>query len=369
MKKKILHIQVLPMLAGVQKISLDILSNLSDEEYEKWILFSDDMDEDTKKNCEQAFKKNNVKVIFSKKIHREICFSDIAALIEIYRLCRNEKFDIVHTNSSKPGIIGRIAAFCARVPLVVHTVHGLAFHDFVKFPVWQFYWLCEMIASLFCHKIVLVNQYYLKYFKCFKHKTTTIYNAIQYESLPENNINTRGNTPLKVLYVGRLDTQKDPITMLRAAQIVIDKFPNCFFTIVGGGERYCECEKYVEENSLSGKIDLVGWQNDVSSYYASHNVFISSSIYEAFGLVFLEAGFYQMPVVATNVEGIPEVVKDGYTGLLFNPKDYNKFAEFILKLLTDEDMRIKYGENAKQWVTTNFTIDKMVKLYIELYDK
>ena len=160
--KKILHIQVLPKLSGAQKVSLDILRSLPTE-YDKYILFGDLLDSGDKADCIKQFEKVGVKVLLLSELKREICWNDIHAFWKIFKLCKKEKFDIVHTNSTKPGIIGRIAATLAGVPLVIHTVHGLAFHQFMKFPRWHFYWLCEMFASLFCDKIILVNQYYSKY--------------------------------------------------------------------------------------------------------------------------------------------------------------------------------------------------------------
>ena len=146
-KKKILHIQVFPKLSGVQKISLEILKALPNEEFEKHILFCKNSDCGDQSECIRAFENAGVKVMFSKHLKREIGFQDIPAYFEIYHLCRREEYDIVHTNSTKPGIVGRLAAYCARVPHVIHTVHGLAFHSLIKFPYWHFYYGCEMFAS------------------------------------------------------------------------------------------------------------------------------------------------------------------------------------------------------------------------------
>jgi hypothetical protein len=181
--KKILHIQVLPILSGVQRISLEILQGLPSAQYEKYIVFSNDtVDEKMKNDCIETFTKSGIKVIVLKHLYRKINLQDIAAFKEIYQLCKKEKFDIVHTHSTKPGIVGRIAAKLAGVPLVIHTVHGLAFHKYVKFPRWQFYWLCEMIASIFCNRIILVNNYYSKYFRFFRNKTITVYNGVDFSS-------------------------------------------------------------------------------------------------------------------------------------------------------------------------------------------
>lgn len=365
--KKILHIQVLPKLSGAQKISLEILRGLPDSEYEKWILFSDELDAGDKAVCEKAFRNAGVKVLYSKKLRRAIGFKDIPALIEIYKLCRREKFDIVHTHSTKPGIIGRIAATLAGIPLVVHTVHGLAFHKFVKFPKWQFYWACEMFASVFCDKIILVNQYYKKYFKKFSNKCTTIYNGVNFSEMQK--MDAVPHDTFKILFVGRLDNQKDPMTLLKAAKIVAEKSPEVEFTLVGDGEKYDECAKFINENRLENNIKLAGWQNDVSPFYASHDLFAATSIYESFGLMFLEAGFYGLPVVATDVEGIPEVVQDKVTGLLCAPRNPEGIAGNILKFMCDPRLKEHMGKSSRERATVKFDVGTMIRQYEEIYNQ
>lgn len=368
--KKILHIQVIPKLTGVQKVSLDILRALPNDEYEKWVLFGDTIDCGDKEECTRQFESIGAKVIFSKKMKREICSQDLAATKEIYELCKKEKFDIVHTNSTKPGIIGRIAATLAGVPLVVHTVHGLSFHKFVKFPRWQFYWFCEMFASLFCHKIALVNNYYQKHFNWLRRKPVTIYNGIDFNLLPTTDApQTKESENIKILFVGRLDTPKDPLTLLAAAAIVIKQHPEARFTLVGDGEYYEQCKEYIREHKLEEYVNLTGWQNDVTKYYQTYDIFTLSSIYESFGLIFLEAGYYHLPTVATNVEGIPEVVADGETGLLCNPRDPETFAKNIIYLIEHPDERKRLGDNAYKRVTSLFTSKKMVQAYKQLYEE
>lgn len=184
--KKILHIQVIPKLSGVQKVSLEILRKLPCDYYDKHILFGDIDDCGDKQECISRFEEAGVHVMFSKHLRREICVEDIKAFKEIYGIIKKERFDIVHTNSTKPGIIGRIAATLAGTPYVVHTVHGLAFYHGLSKPKWIFYWCCEMFASFFCDRIVLVNNYYSRYFKMFRNKLTVIYNGIDFKELESN---------------------------------------------------------------------------------------------------------------------------------------------------------------------------------------
>lgn len=367
--KKILHIQVLPKLSGVQRISLEIFKGLSDEEYEKWILFSntESISKEEKEYVKQEFSKLNVKVLFSNNLFRNIGLKDLKAFIEIYKLCRKEKFDIVHTHSTKPGIIGRIAAKLACVPLVIHTVHGLAFHDFVGFPKWQFYWVCEMFASCFCDKIILVNKFYYKYFKWFKNKIRTIYNGIDYTLYPLFS-QEKKKKGIQVLFIGRLDIPKDPQTLLLVAKSVLQKRKDVYFTIVGDGEKFEECKNFIEQERLSDFITLTGWRNDVADFYATHDIFITTSIYESFGIVFLEAGYYKLPVVATNVEGIPEVIVNGQTGLLSDPRDVEQISSNLETLIEDEILRDKMGQAAYERVTTLFSLRNMVKGYLEIYN-
>lgn len=368
MKKTILHIQCLPKLSGVQNVSYEIMKKLPDSDFNKYILFSEDGTDEQKALITKTFNNINVKVLFSKNLVRELSFKkDIKALIEIKKLCKQLKIDIVHTNSSKPGVVGRIGATLAKVPLVVHTVHGTAWNSFMKFPKWQIYWSMEMFASIFCDKIILVNKYFSKYFKLFKNKIITIYNAEDFEKYSEKKNNNERDT-INILYVGRLDQQKDPITLLKAAKIVIDKCQKVKFFLVGDGEYYRECKNFIEKNNLSNNIFLEGWKDNPEKYYSLADIFVCSSIYEAFGLIFLEAGYYELPVCATNVEGIPEVVINNETGLLCPPKDFEKLAENILLLCQDKDLRLKLGSAGKKRVTEYFDINTMVNAYINIYN-
>lgn len=183
MKTKIIHLQVLPKLSGAQNVSWEIMKHLPNDKYEKYILFSNTEVYGDMNDCIDKFKAAGCKIILAPYMKREIGLTDIKAFIELYRLFKKEKFDIVHTHSTKPGIIGRIAAKMAGVPYVIHTVHGLAFHKALKWYLWIFYWTCEMLASLFCDRIVLVNHYYERYFKIFNHKVITIYNGIDFSKL------------------------------------------------------------------------------------------------------------------------------------------------------------------------------------------
>jgi glycosyltransferase involved in cell wall biosynthesis len=352
----------------VQKISLEILQKLGDD-YEKYIIFSSETCTGNMTETIQSFENAGVTVIFVNSLIRELNLKkDLRALKQIYKICKEYKFDIVHTHSSKTGVLGRIAATLAGVPNVVHTVHGVSFTKFTPKFKWICYYLYEMFASLFCDKIILVNEYYKKYFKYCKKKVQTIYNAIDYTKLSQPKVE-RDDNIIELLFVGRLDRQKDPLTMLMAFREVEKIHKNIRLTIVGDGDLTQSCQKFITESKLDDKVTFAGWQNDTAKFYANADIFVSSSIYEAFGLTFLEAGYFRLPVVATNVEGIPEIVLDKKTGLLSEPRDYKAMARNIRKLCGDVKRRKKLGDNGYSYVTSAFSLDKMVSAYEEVYNK
>jgi len=358
-------------MAGAQRISFEILKSLPDRDFEKFVLFGTEITGEKRLECQRLFESVGVKVIYSSKLKRTIGLSDIGALYFIYKLCKRFHFDIVHTHSTKPGIIGRIGATLARVPYVMHTVHGLAFHKFLKFPQWQFYWLCEMFASCFCDRIILVNKYYSRYFKWFKSKTSTIYNGVDLSKyLTDGKKLEEGldNKDVKILFVGRLDAQKDPLTLLKATRIVISQTENVQFTIVGNGTLFETCQRFIRDNNIESRVALANWHEDMLPFYRDHDILVSTSIYESFGLVFVEAGCNCLPTVATNVEGIPEVVKDGETGLLTDARNYEGIANHLLYLVRNSQARKTMGINAYNWVTSTFSAERMANEYLDVYN-
>lgn len=362
--KKIAHIQVIPKLSGVQQVSLDILSNI--EGYEKYIIFGAEYlpDEELIKNCQC----NNINVLYVKSLKREICIKDISAFWELYKLFKSEKFDIVHTNSTKPGIIARIAARIAGVKKVVHTIHGISYHRFEKFPKRFIYYFIEYISSLFSHYLVSVNSYYLKYYPLIRNKSV-IYNAIDCSKFSIKKQKEYDRDILTIGYLSRLDYQKDPLTLLKAVKIGFDNnaINNVRFIIGGDGELMDECLLYCKKNKLLDVVTFVGWVKDKSEFYNNIDVLCLPSIFEAFGLVFLEAGLHYVPSISTNVEGIPEVISNNESGLLVNPKDSTAILDAIINYNNDRKLLKSHSFKAHEIAKTKFSLKKMTDSYESIY--
>ncbi|KGA35450.1 glycosyltransferase family 4 protein [Pectobacterium brasiliense] len=368
--KKIVHVQVIPKLSGVQQVSLDILSNISDC-YDKYIIFGGGYN--ATPEFINIFESKGIKVIFVPSLKREICTSDIKATYELFKVFKEHKFDIIHTNSTKPGIVARIAAKLAGCRRIIHSVHGIAYHKFESPGKRVFYYVTECSFSFFSDVLVSVNQHYLKYYPFIKNKLC-IYNAVTLSPKlnSSSSSNIIENQPLRIGFMSRLDRQKDPLTLLRALVFGLENSlftrESILLTMAGDGELRQECIDFVDEHNLNDVVIFKNWISDKDSFYKNIDVFCLPSIYEAFGLVLGEAAVFGIPSIATNVEGIPEVIDDGETGLLVDPKDYESLARKIQIYANNPDLRIQHGLNAKEKVFSKFALSRMIKEYESLYN-
>ena len=366
--KKLIHVQVSPKMSGVQQVSFDILRNLSSS-YDCSIIFSGPIDNDFR----AKFEREGITVYEMNYLSREISLKDIRSFFEFYSFFRKNKFDIVHTNSTKPGITARISAKIAGVKSVVHSVHGVAFHAENSFLKNIFYYSIEFFSSFFGDYIVSVNKFYLKYYPKILGRKKNIYNGVDFSLFNPINRN-KSNTSSEVIciaFFARLDIQKNPLSFIKIVDLLVKKYEvgsNVKFSLAGDGDLLEECKILIENLGLNDRINIEGWINEKKSYLESIDILVQPSLWEAFGLNIVEAAYFGIPCVASNVEGIPEVIVDGETGFLCNPNDLNEFASRINHLINDENLRLNMGKNANKFVSHSFSIDNMIKEYEKLYD-
>uniref|UniRef100_UPI00404B3100 glycosyltransferase n=1 Tax=Flavobacterium sp. TaxID=239 RepID=UPI00404B3100 len=372
-KIRIAHVNNITQLSGSQVVSIEILKALPDSKYEKYIIcgYHKSGYNEFIALCEAV----NINCIIMDSQLRQISFRDLLYFKELYNLIKANRFDIVHTNSTKPGLVGRIAAKLSNVPLILHTVHGITFHrnNFIFKRV--FLYLFDLFGTLFCDYQVLVNKYYQKYYSWIPWvKTFTIYNGISItDAILSDILRVKLiNKKFTVLFIGRLEAQKDPLTFLKSIQYLKTLSPDIFqqisFRVIGEGDLFSKCSDYITNNVLGPNVSLENWTNEKWSAISNANIICAPSIFEAFGLVFLEAGICRIPVIATCVEGIPEVVIHSKTGFLIKPGDFIEMAEFILQLFNDRSLLSWMGNNSFERVSTEFKISTTTRTYEKIYE-
>ncbi|EOH2999020.1 TPA: glycosyltransferase family 4 protein [Citrobacter freundii] len=368
--KKIAHVLVLPKMAGSQKFCHLLMSKLTD--YKKYVLVSacEDVEICQRNEFINAFEAIGVEIIWCKHLKRNIGKSDIFGFVELFHIFKKYEFDIVHTNSTKPGIIARIAARISGIKKIVHTVHGTSFYKGQPVLKRFIYWAIEGVALQFGDVNVCVNKYYLKYYKFFFWKNNiTIYNGYDFSELEcfENNesLKSEGRT---LLFVGRLDKPKNPLMLIKAYALLASKHPRVHLNIVGDGELRRACENLVSSLGITDQVTFHGWVEKPYAYYMNCDVFVCPSLYEAFGFTFIEAAYFKKPILASNVEGIPEVVIDKKMGFLVDPHDYHALSEKMEQLINSPQLLDEMGEFSHNYVKNNFSICKSVNCYRSLYE-
>ncbi|EAA8875196.1 glycosyltransferase family 4 protein [Salmonella enterica] len=373
--KKIAHVIVLPKMAGSQKFCHALLSKING--YKKYILVSgcENVDIDQRQEFINAFESINVEIIWCYYLKRNIGKSDIRGFIELYTIFKKYQFDIVHTNSTKPGILARIAARMSGVKKIVHTVHGISFYKGQNVIKRLIYWAIECVALQFGDINVCVNNYYLKYYKkFFWKKNISVFNGYDFSELllyaNSNNVkcNNKKDNVFSFLFVGRLDIQKDPITLIKAFSILASKYPYIILDIVGDGELMEASKELACELGVKDLVRFHGWIKKPYSYFYNCNAFVCPSLYEAFGFIFVEAAYFRKPIIATNVEGIPEVVLNNKMGFLVSPSNYLALAEKMEILVNSRSLCKVMGDFGSRYVIENFDIQKCVKAYQSIYD-
>lgn len=302
---------------------------------------------------------------------------DLRAYRELTQLLRAGKYDVVHTHTSKAGYLGRMAAARAGVPIVVHTPHGHVFFGYFNSILTKCFTLLERQAARKTDKLIELTQrgvaQHLAEGVGSPDQWTSIFSGIDLEPFEaaiarrEHTREQLGVAPNEFLVggVGRLEPVKGFSYFVHAAGIVADSLPHAQFIIAGDGAERKVLER--DAAALGSRIRFLGMRGDVPALMAAMDVCVVPSINEGMGRVILEAGAAGTPVVAANVGGIPEVVKETVTGLLVRPRDATGIASAVLALAADPAQRQRLGDAARQHAQ-RFGLERMVEQIESLYE-
>jgi glycosyltransferase involved in cell wall biosynthesis len=329
---------------------------------------------------EDAGRIENVKTYFIPELKHELSpFYDLKCLFLLRNIFKKEKIDIVHTHSSKAGILGRFAAKMAQVPVIIHTVHGFSFNDFQNIIEKKLYIFLERMAAKITQKLVVVTKRDLEkglkagvgkkeqYVVIKSGFDLAEFSVLKDLSLIRKEFNISRETKT-VGMVACLKAQKNPAAFVKMSALVKLRHPGVKYFIVGDGEKRAEVEKLIDKYNLTNDIILTGWRKDVAGFIQLFDVVVLTSLWEGLPRVLPQAMCAKKPVVATAVDGSKEAVIDGVNGFLAPPLDYGAMAARVSELLSSEGLRKKMGENgflmAGEWDQ-----DKMVKAIEEVYEE
>jgi len=300
-------------------------------------------------------------------LRREIHpWHDLLALVELVRLCRRVRPDVVHVHSSKVGILGRIAAVLARVRIRLYTVHGWSFAAY-RGSARHLFLRAERLVRPITTAVICVShasrEQGIEARACDAERTVVIHNAVDTTPFLAT---TRTEGPPRIISVARFAFPKDFAALVRALAMISADYRATF---VGDGPALSDIATVVEMQGLEAKVSLLGARDDVQELLASSDIFALSSRSEGHPVSLLEAMAAGLPVVATDVGGVGESVVDGETGLLVPAGNVTALAAALELLVEDAWLRRRLGTAGRARARELFDLSRFRSSHLEVYQR
>jgi glycosyltransferase involved in cell wall biosynthesis len=322
----------------------------------------------------------SIPIMYVRGLGRDVApVADVRALIELMRLMKATKPTIVHANSSKAGLLATMAARFSGVPHIIFTAHGWAFNE--SRPGWQkfIFAMFHLATAWFATTVICVSEaakHDAQWMPFMKNKFVVIRNGIRPIALVEKDV-ARGKlaphatsdfaTGLWIGTLAELHKTKGLDVAIHAFARIVEQFPNVMLVLIGEGQERNHLVSLVKEYKLSDRVRFCGHVSHASSLLSAFDIFLFPSRSEALGFAVLEAGNAHLPVVASTVGGIPEVVQKDVSGLLVPVGDVDGFTKALTTLIEQPELRVKYGDALAERVATEFSKEAMISNTLALY--
>ena len=307
---------------------------------------------------------------------------DLRAVWQLYWLIHRLKPDIVHTQTSKAGVIGRVAARLAGTPIIIHTAHAFPFHPYLSAPVRWAYVMIERwgagLADLIMVDTESVRADGLQHrIVRNQSKLVTVPMGIdlkKFSPSPQGFDTLRQTLGLRpkdfvVGTVARLVSDKGLECFVRMAARILAARSDVRFLIVGDGPLHRDLERLAEALGIRAKMIFTGHRTDVPALMETMDLFVLPTLHEGFGVVFAEAMAMGKAIIGSRIGPVAEVVEDGVTGYLVAPNDPEQFAKRALELLGDDGKRRAFGQAGRRRVEKLFAEEHMCETIERHYQR
>ncbi|QQR48628.1 glycosyltransferase [bacterium] len=359
-------------LGGAQKVCLSLVSGINDTDFSTSLISGNQGPLVTHaKQFDQVFLLDS----FKNEARLKSLLNEIKNFRNIVRILRTLKKKypaiVVHTHSTKAGIIGRWAAFFAGIKTRVHTIHGFGFNDYQPRLRWLLIYAFEWITTLITTHFVCVSTKDhtegCKLLPDFARKSSIIRAAVEYEKfyLPARCLNRM--KPFRIGTVSCFKPQKNLLDLLKAFQLAttLTTHQTLELEIIGDGILRTELEEWIKRNNMHDSVHLLGWQHDIRPWLTSWDVFALSSLWEGLPCSIIEARLSKIPVVAYNVGGINEVIQHDINGYLIEPGNWQQLGKMIAIIANNKALYQRLSNH--QDSLTDFGVPAMLAQHMALY--
>ncbi|MGQ9618643.1 MAG: glycosyltransferase family 4 protein [Candidatus Aminicenantia bacterium] len=380
MRIKVCHIITKLELGGAQKNTLYTVSSLNPSIFETYLISGEAGLLDKK-----AMELLGERAIFVREMRRSINpFYDFLALIKLTITLRKIKPQIIHTHSSKAGILGRWAGFFAGVKIRIHTVHGFGFSPFHHFLIRKLFIFLEKLTSLVTTHFIcvsknnLTNGIKLKIIK--EERASIIRSGVEIERFTNAKVDIVKkkkelgipNNKKIIGIVACFKPQKAPLDFVRIAKLLKEMRDDLHFVMIGDGELRGSIEKEILSLGLKEDLSLLGWREDVEEVLKTLDTLVLTSLWEGLPQVIPQAYASGVPMVVTDVDGNKEFVEDGVNGFTFKPNDIEDATNKIFMLLQSSELKerfVREGRKKLDEFNSRVMLKKQEELYLNLLDK
>ncbi|MFH0852582.1 MAG: glycosyltransferase family 4 protein [bacterium] len=377
-KKRILYLITQSNFGGAQKYVFDLATNLDKRDFDVAVAAGGNGELFSRLGAA------GIKVFELKWLRRSILnpIADLMAYFEIKKLLETWQPDVLHLNSSKISVLGALAA--RNLPIkVIYTVHGVVFKGSFSWLAKRFFLWAETWTAQFKHKIICVSEYdralWQRHCVAPPEKLITIHNGIDLNMnfLPKdqarkiifNNCALPDNCHI-VGWLGYFYPEKNLLTLLTAAELLLPvqrtKRKNVIFAIIGNGQLEKELKAKVKNSGLQDKILFFGAIQEAKQYIKAFDVLTLPSTKEGLPYTIMEGMAAGVPIVASRVGGIPEMITDNFNGFLISPRDPEALAEKIMQIIENPALARQFSQNSLQRVK-EFSLEKMTMQTQALY--
>ena len=359
-------------LGGAQKVAISLCEKMDTNKFEPFLICGCGgiLDKEAQKK---------IRVIFVKNLVREINpIKDLKALFSIYKILKKEKPIIVHTHSSKAGILGRIAAKLCDIKNIIHTIHGFSFNDTQSFINKKIFIFLEKFCARLSSILIpvstenitkgLKNNIGKKEQYHYIRLGVDINNFKNFSQVPSLKKELKLNKDdILITTIGPFKPQKNLPDFIRLANN-LSKLDNKFkFVIVGDGALRKSFEQMIKYFDIFNNIFLIGWRRDIANILNSSDFFVMTSLWEGLPISTIEALCCGLIPIVNDVDGQREIIKNGINGFLISPYDIESIQKKILLLNSDNELKQKMSKNAKNCIDKTFSINYMIKQHENLY--
>ena len=381
-KIKVAHIIARMIAGGADENTLFTIQGLDKTKYEIDLITGEEVD----KNILNEEKNYPFNIIQIKGLKWKLnFFHDPIVLLKLIKLLKEKRYDIVHTHTTKAGILGRIAAHISGVPVIVHGLHGSTFQAFNSRLLNWLLFLFEKMTSRFTDAYISVSKVlsenYIEKGIGNKNNHFTVYSGMDLAKF----INAGKRMNVKKKYeelgidggdflignVARLEDRKGHQFLFDAFKKILEEREsgNLKLLIVGEGNKRNYLENYVKELNLESKVIFTGYREDVEELMAMMDIFVLTSLREGLPRVLVQAAAVGKPSIAFNVDGVSETIKDNYNGFLVEPGNIEQLTNQIKKYINNRELISLHGIKGREFIGNKWSITGMVDRVNRIYQE